>query len=81
MAKAQRASLEDLQEVTNCIISNRGALDEIRDQLQAVLLSHPQLLGRARQAGVESLHGVTVRVGMAEEDFERAFCFGHIRPV
>jgi len=25
------------------------------------------------EAGVESLHGVTVRVGMAEEDFEGAF--------
>ena len=39
------------------------------------------------QAGVESLHGVTVRVpqgddmGMAEEDFEWTFGFGHIRPV
>ncbi len=39
------------------------------------------------EAGVESLHGVTVGVGvpqgdnMAEEDFERAFGFGHIRPI
>ena len=28
------------------------------------------------QAGVESPHGVTVRVGVAEEDFERAFVNG-----
>ena len=27
------------------------------------------------QASVESAHGVTVRVGVAEEDFERAFGF------
>jgi len=29
------------------------------------------------QAGVESPHGVTVRVGVAEEYFEGAFGFGH----
>ena len=29
------------------------------------------------QAGVKSAHGVTVRVGVAEEDFERAFGFEH----
>jgi len=39
------------------------------------------------QAGVESAHGVTVRVpqgddmGVAEKDFERTFGLGHIRPV
>ena len=29
------------------------------------------------QAGVESAHRVTVRVGVAEENFERAFGFEH----
>ena len=29
------------------------------------------------QAGVKSAHGVTVRVGVAEEDFEGAFGFWH----
>jgi hypothetical protein len=29
--------------------------------------------GRCGQAGVECAHAVTVRVGVAEEDFERAF--------
>lgn len=30
------------------------------------------------QAGVESAHRVTVRVGMAEENFEGAFRVGHV---
>ncbi len=29
------------------------------------------------QAGVESAHGITVRVGVAEENFERAFFGSH----
>ena len=45
----------------------------------AVLISINELQIHAvfGQAGVESAHGVTVRVGAAEEDFEGAFFSSH----
>jgi len=33
------------------------------------------------QTGVECAHGVTVRVGMAEKDFERVFQFGYEKSI
>ena len=33
------------------------------------------------EAGVESLYGIAVRVGVAEEDFQGSLGFGHIHPV
>ena len=41
------------------------------------LFVKPRVHAVLGQAGVESAHGVTVRVGVAEEDFEGAFGFWH----
>ncbi len=40
---------------------------------EKLFLVEPRVYAVLGQAGVESAHGVTVRVGVAEEDFERAF--------
>ena len=41
-------------------------------------LIQPCVYAIVGEAGVESLHGVAVRVGMAEKDFERTFWVGHL---
>jgi hypothetical protein len=52
----------------------RRAIIHVRaDESAFVRESATESVGDLGQAGVKSAHGVTVRVGMAEKDFEGAF--------